>query len=397
MDKYGKESYAGTEDHIEKSKITRINNSGSLENSYKIGSIKAKETCLKKYGVECSLSSDDSFLNGHDTIKNKFGNEYISKTDYWHEQVSETNIQKYGVPWACMRDEARNYSNDSKPNCVFSNKLDEFNLIYKREFPIGGKSYDFKIGNDLIEINPYATHNSTFGIFDDKGKDKYYHRDKSVLAKENGFRCIHVWDWDDYEKIIQMLLPKEKIYARNCKLAVIEDASVVKSFIESYHLQGSCNGQIYCYGLYHNDELVQVMTFGKPRYNKNYEYELLRLCTKFGYYVVGGAERLFKKFLSDISPKSILSYCDNSKFNGDVYKRLGFKLQSKGSPSKHWFNPKTQVHITDNLLRQRGFDQLFGTNYGKNTSNKQLMIENDFVEIYDCGQSTYAMSFNNNI
>ena len=50
---------------------------------------------------------------------------------------------------------------------------------------------------------------------------------------------------------------------------------------------------------------------------------------------------------------------------------------------------RTKVHITDNLLRQRSYDQLFKTNYDKGTSNKELMLKNGFVEIYDCGQSTY--------
>ena len=72
-----------------------------------------------------------------------------------------------------------------------------------------------------------------------------------------------------------------------------------------------------------------------------------------------------------------------------MYITLGFNLKSYGSPSKHWYNIKTGKHITDNLLRQRGFDQLFGTNYGKGTSNETLMLENGFVEVYDCGQSVY--------
>ena len=50
------------------------------------------------------------------------------------------------------------------------------------------------------------------------------------------------------------------------------------------------------------------------------------------------------------------------------------------------------MHITDGLLRQRGFDQLFGTHYGKGTSNEQLMLDNGFVEIYDCGQQAYVLN-----
>ena len=131
------------------------------------------------------------------------------------------------------------------------------------------------------------------------------------------------------------------------------------------------------------------MTFGKPRYNKNYEWELVRYCSR--YEVVGGAEKLFKHFVLEYFPKSIISYCDRSKFEGNIYTRLGFTLNAINI-GKHWYNMRTQKHITDNLLRQRGFDQLLGNEYGyygKGTSNEELMKQHDFVEIYDAGQATY--------
>ena len=129
------------------------------------------------------------------------------------------------------------------------------------------------------------------------------------------------------------------------------------------------------------------MTFGKPRYNKKYEWELLRLCSHPDYIVVGGAERLFKHFIKNYDPQSIISYCDTSKFTGNVYNRLGFVLSTINKPSKIWSKGKT--YVTDNLLRQHGYDRLFKTNYGKGTSNEQLMIDNGWLSIYDCGQATY--------
>lgn len=50
---------------------------------------------------------------------------------------------------------------------------------------------------------------------------------------------------------------------------------------------------------------------------------------------------------------------------------------------------KGNIRITDNLLRQRGYDQLFKTTYGKGTNNEQLMLNNGWLPIYDCGQSVY--------
>lgn len=117
------------------------------------------------------------------------------------------------------------------------------------------------------------------------------------------------------------------------------------------------------------------------------EWELLRYCTDFNYEIVGGASKLFKHFITTCSPNSIISYCDKSKFSGQVYTKLDFKLIDEGEPSKHW--SKYAKQVTDNLLRQRGFDQLFGTNYGKGTSNEELMLQHGWLPVYDCGQSTY--------
>ena len=61
-------------------------------------------------------------------------------------------------------------------------------------------------------------------------------------------------------------------------------------------------------------------------------------------------------------------------------------------PAKHWYNINTKQHITDNLLRQQGFDRLLGEQYGyfgKGSNNEELMLNNKFVEIYDCGQNVF--------
>lgn len=94
-------------------------------------------------------------------------------------------------------------------------------------------------------------------------------------------------------------------------------------------------------------------------------------------------------FVKNYNPKSVISYCDLSKFTGLTYVRFGFEKQSE-SISKHWYNIRTKQHITDNLLRQQGFDRLFDTQYGKGTDNEFLMLKNGFVEVYDAGQATYV-------
>ena len=79
--------------------------------------------------------------------------------------------------------------------------------------------------------------------------------------------------------------------------------------------------------------------------------------------------------------------CDFAKFNGEVYTQIGMKLHHISAPAKVW--SKGNKYITDNYLRNRGFDQIFKTNYGKGTSNEQLMLEDGWLPVYDCGQLVF--------
>ena len=348
---------------------------------------KMDKTNLQKWGSKYTTTTQNMKDKTKETIQKKYGEKYdtIYKVPEVREKAKQTMKERYGVENAWQLPQVKlGMSNDSKPNKEFEKKLKELGIKYQREFSLESYNYDFKVkDNILVEINPSATHNITWHPFN-KQIPKEYHYNKSKTAEENGYHCIHIWDWDDQDKIIRLFLQdKKKIYARDCELKKVE-LEEAYSFLKEYHLQGYANCEL-ALGLYKGNELVSIMTFGKPRYNKNYDYEIIRLCSKYN--VIGGNEKLFKGFTDKIKG-SIISYCDSSKFNGEVYKKLGFTLK-KSSISKHWYNIKTGKHITDNLLRQRGFDQLFGTNYGKGTSNDELMLEHNFVEVYDCGQSTY--------
>ena len=203
---------------------------------------------------------------------------------------------------------------------------------------------------------------------------------------------IVIFPWDDIKKVIRTYKQRETIYARNCEVRHV-NKDEGKQFLNKYHLQNYCRCSILI-GLYNKDELVSIMTFGKPRYNKNYDYELIRYCSIKN--VIGGAQKLLTNFIREYQPKSIVSYCDKSKFTGDTYLKLGFKLLKDGRPSKHWYNIKTCEHYTDALIRQQGFSRVIHhkdaseDNLSTN-NNRQLMLEEGFVEVYDCGQSTYIL------
>lgn len=353
---------------------------------------KAKKTNLERYGTEYAIQSESVQKKSQDTCKSKYGTPHSIQCDDIKANSQKVCLERYGVPYPCMTDQCRESSAlvISKLNKEVADKLKDLGLECELDkVKLDRYSYDIHIvdSNVLIEIDPTYTHNCIGNHWNHQGLDSKYHLHKTQLASQNGYRCIHVFDWDDIDIIVNMLDTKKRIYARNCILKEV-DTKTANSFESIYHLQLGCKGQNICLGLYYQDELIQIMTFGKPRYNSKYEWELLRLCTKFQYSVVGGANKLFKHFIENYCPKSIISYCDRSKFSGDVYTRLGMQLEYCTQPQKVW--SKNKQKVTDTLLRQRGYDQLFNANYGKGTSNEQLMIENGWLPVYDCGQAVYS-------
>lgn len=81
-----------------------------------------------------------------------------------------------------------------------------------------------------------------------------------------------------------------KINARDCVIKQLSN-SVYKNFVNKYHTQKYSVANL-SYGLYYKEELVQIMSFGTPRFNKNYQYEIIRECTKNNYRIRGGTSKL---------------------------------------------------------------------------------------------------------
>ena len=184
LQKYGVTSSNYIESSVAKRKI-------SWDNVDKVALMKKrKATCLEKYGCEFPAQCESVQMKMRNTCKERFGVENIFLLD----------DLKYNIK-----------SKYSKPNQVFAALLDTLGIDYCREFTIGMKSYDFKVDNYLIEINPFATHNSTWCAYGDaNGIDMYYHFNKTKLALDSGYECIQVFDWVNVQTVLDILANKTK-------------------------------------------------------------------------------------------------------------------------------------------------------------------------------------------
>lgn len=147
---------------------------------------------------------------------------------------------------------------------------------------------------------------------------------KTELCEAQGYQLIHIFEyqWNIKKNIIKERLKHlfgiydDKIFARNCEVKEIY-LKESENFLNNYHIQGSSKSSIKL-GLFFNNELIAVMTFGKPRFNKNYEWELIRYATSK--HVCGGAGKLLKYFERKYKPFSIISYADRCWSKGNLYR-----------------------------------------------------------------------------
>lgn len=214
-----------------------------------------------------------------------------------------------------------------------------------------------------------------------KEKEPNYHQDKTIQALSRGIYLMHIfeYEWQSKEEICKSLIKSrleifnKKIGARSCKIKELSNKEY-QDFCENNHLQGQAGAKIKL-GLIYKDELVQIMSFGCPRFTDKYEWEIIRECSKLGYFIIGGKNKLWNYFVKKYSPKNCLSYCDFSKFNGKSYLRLGFKQISLNKPGFVWYDEKTNQTLWRN-------------------PSKHQEYKDKYLKIYDCGQLVFI--WNNN-
>lgn len=362
----------------------------------KEASIKRKKTYIEKYGVDNPSKVPEVIDKITDTFMNRYGVKRAVHVPEFQEKMKQTMQDRYGVDYYVQSEE---YTQNGHFRISNANKraielLNTLKIDHTVEMPIDTKTYDIAIKdmNILIEINPSYTHSALGNHWNKDGIPNTYHVEKSAIAKYNNYRCIHIWDWDNLEQIIQSLVITHTIYARQCEIREV-DITKTDSFLNDNHFQGTCKGHTLSIGLYQNDELLQIMTFGKPRYNKKYTWELMRLCSKRNYRIVGGASKLFKHAIATYNIANLISYCDASKFDGRVYETIGMSFVTLTAPQEVW--SKGNKYVTANYLRKHGADRILGTNFGKGTNNEQIMIDNGWLPVYDCGQLVFEYNTDN--
>ena len=276
---------------------------------------------------------------------------------------------------------------------IENNYNGEILLNYK----INGKEFDIFLPNLKLafEYNGLWWHNELY-------KSKNYHKEKTELCEKNDIRLIQIYedDWVFKKEIVKsrvlnlLYKPLKKIYARKCEIKEIADNKIIKEFLNNNHIQGFIGSKIKI-GLFYNNELISLMTFGNLRKSMGQKklegsYEMLRFCNKLNINVIGGASKLFKYFIRNYNPIEVVSYADRSWSGGKLYEKLGFQFLHKTDPNYYY--------VIEGKRRHRfGFrkDKLIKDGADKNKTEHEIMLEKKIFRIYDSGSLKYIFKQTN--
>ncbi len=228
------------------------------------------------------------------------------------------------------------------------------------------------------------------------GKSKNYHLDKTLKCEEKGIQLLHVFEneWLYKKDIVKSIIRSklnlnQTVYARKCQIKEV-DLKSSNSFLEENHLQGKDKSSVRL-GLFYEGQLVSLMTFGKSRYDKKVEWEMLRFCNKLNTSVTGGASKLFKYFNNQFSPKTLVTYADKRYSSGRLYDTLGFKFSHDSKPSYFYFN-KNELKLFSRLTFQKHKLSKLLNDFRSNLTERENMKNNGYYRIWDCGNKVYRMN-----
>lgn len=402
---------------------------------------KTVETNIKKYGCVSPTQNDDVKQKTTNTFRTRYGVECAAHIPGMRGRIENTNIKKFGtntyaesmVPqhirdklsdktWLTEQLSTRTNSEiaaelgtttqqirkavrslgleevvrptTSQPEREIQQLLLSNNILFETNVKtiINPKEIDIyvpelKLG---IEFNGIIFHSEKFG------RGRTYHTDKRSECISRGIRLLQIWsnDWEQRQEIVKSRLLHaigrcNRVYARKCEVVEVESKRQ-REFFESTHIQGYVPATI-AYGLMIGDELVACMSFVKSRYNKSFQWELLRYSSELNTSVVGGASRLFAHFVEQFQPTSIISYCDYRYGTGNLYAKLGFAHSHDSKPNYFYFQTnKNTNHLMSRVVFQKHKLEKILPIFDPEKTEWENMVANDYSRIWDCGNGVFV-------
>lgn len=390
LTKYGVSNVSSVPEIRTKQLYTLLKNYG-VNHPLQSKEIKNKQeaTLFKNYGVLIPLQSEALKDKRKKTCLKTYGFEYPIQNNQVFKKMLETKMEKYGSY----------YPNFKKTEFEIKNWLNSFGFDFQSNIEIlNGKEIDLFDKKLLIAIEYCGLywHNE----HSPEPRKRLYHFEKYKKCLEQNIQLITIFEdeWHGRKDQCQNFLKSKikvydkKVFARKCSVDIISNKTS-KLFHEENHIQGSPRGMIVAYGLFYENKLIGVMSLGRHHRNSS-QITLDRFCVSSGHQISGGASKLFKactNWAANNNYSKIISWSDNRWSNGNLYKKLGFKLEKKLVPDYSYVNMKNPNKIRISKQSQAKKN----TKCPKNKTEVDWCTERGMARIWDCGKIRWTYNIGN--
>ena len=261
---------------------------------------------------------------------------------------------------------------DNRTICKEYNKK-----LYEIDFVIPDKKI-------CIEFNGLYYHSEISG-----NKQKNYHKMKLDACEKKGYQLITIFEdefLDNSELVYNMLknklgISEKGVFGRKCIIKEIAWKET-KEFLDKHHVQKAGNITKNNIAAIYKNKIVAVMSFGLNISDKKL-MEIKRYATN-GKNNPGVASKLFNYFLNKYNPDKVLSYADRRWSQGNLYYKLGFKLD-KTVPPNYWYLENYYIRLHRSNFTKGRIRKKFNLDKDYVFKEVEFMNEHGYDRIWDCG------------
>jgi len=421
LEKYGVENPSQCDKIKEKKKKTTQQNFGvDYPQQHKDIREKSKSTLIENFGVDNPMRSSEIYDKAKQTNIERYGSEYVSqsmvlqtrKLDPNYESILREKYKEYcdkelpfnwlsresNIPISLLKtimfdlnlEIKKHYSNVSSEEYDLYQHITSFyneEIIQSDRKQLSGKEIDIWLPEKKLGIEYH-------GLYGHSEKPNA-HLEKYKLAKDANIFLIQIFssEWKNKPEIVSSIIKSKlgifdfKFHGRKTEVREVSNKEY-KLFVDANHIQGNSTAKIKI-GLFHENELVSIMSFSKPRFNKNVEWELVRYCNSLNTQIIGGASKLFNYFIKKYKPNTIISYADARYSTGKIYETLGFDFINHSRPNFFYFKNNEEILESRQKYQKYKLEKMFPHLFDKNKTGEQIMVDAGYYKIYDAGNLVF--------
>lgn len=273
----------------------------------------------------------------------------------------------------------------SSPCLEISDFLTSIGVVHTLEHEVGGRKYDLFIPSEktLLEMNGLYWHSM------DHSRSRDLSKYEVAISLGFSYICLFEDEWKKKRPIFENVLKNRfkisdpvSVRPSECRISIVPGLEA-DDFYSRNHYIGPCRPKI-SYGVYINDTMISCCSFSKPTRQSKHEWELVRAASAPTHRVHGIWSKLLSTFISDFSPKSVVTFSDNRLFGGNLYQTLGFVHSGDVPPDYYWVKGGRRFHKSG--LRKTLSERSSGL------TEAQLREAEGYRKIWDIGKKRWILN-----